>query len=623
MDKPSQTTNHETSWPYSERNSVNVEQYVQELLASPERPLDESELQYVREFSSDVYQGNTISGVECKAGRNLETLLAVSVLKDIQTFDLAYFRTPGGIHDLEALGLKSDATDEEIVQCLYNTEMVDETLGKKGRKEIATRTSDWRRDMITERLADPSENDVDYEPEKSVTVAFKPTDLLDKLQDLHAHRIYVRQILHDLKTEPQTDMRDAKITTTEVLLARVNNMAAELYPATVSLAKQLDKSPRSEASQALIEQLVDAAPFLSQAFKEDETYDSDRRSAFLDQWQNQGLRRIDFVSNGVGYTEGGSITPVDAGLIAWADNYRPGEVDPTAERVFSDEELAVMEETVWNADQTKMYGEAILSDWDLLSSYQSTWEEADERNGPAPDNKWQIVTTPHKKSLAVNGPKKVVFIPEKMQRAIVQPAEAGIISLLAHESTHVLQNEFDQILAEQVPSAAIKGRRNVTMRELGGVMEETEVQVASGKARSTNLHYLRALQTKETGGNPLQVARAFFDSLCPDPDSISEAQLIRLRKQAADRSRRFYRAGGHNTQPLDYVEQGYISQLLSRLPETERKALAVAGTSFALSDAAALHKYGLLELPKTIDRDPAETAIRIFRRDYLPQLMAA
>jgi hypothetical protein len=612
----------EVMWPYSVRNSVDVGRYVDELLAPPQRPLSESQLQDVRGFCFELCQGNTINGIACEAERDLEALLAASVLKDVQTFDLDYFRTPSGGNDLLVLGLQENSSDDELKERLYDIKAIDTILGAKGRKELATRASNWRRDMIAERLVDEPEHDAEYAPENTVTVAYKPEELLDKLGDLRAHRMYLRQIRNNLKSEGQTNTRDAKIVTTEILLARANGMTAGLYPAAVALAKQLDATVSNE-SAGLVERLCDVAPFLLRAFKDEEAFDQAHTSKFLEYWKEKGLRRIDYVSNGIGYSNEGKISPLDANLVSWAEGYDPTEAGAVMGQVFSEEELAVMDRTIWGAEQTMQFGEAIVREWDLLSTHRSTWEEVDERSGPAPDAKWQFIITPHKKTLSVNGPKKVVFVPEKMERTLTQVSEAGIVPLLAHESAHVLQNEFDSQLAEQVPAAAIKGRRNVTIRELGGVMEETEVQAAFGRLRPTTLHYLRALQAKERGDNPLQVARAFFESLCPDSGSLTESQYTKLRKQAADRSRRFYRAGGHSTQPLDYVEQGYIGQVVSSLPPVERKALAIAGGSFTLNDAAALHAFGLLELPQHIDKDPAQTAIQVFRRDFLPRLMAA
>jgi hypothetical protein len=614
---------YDSLWPYSERNSVGVERHIQSLFEPPEFPLDPSGLQEVKDFSTDILHGNSVDGIECKAGRNLELLLRVSVLKDVVSFDLDYFRTPAGNDDLARLGLGGDTSDDELKKRLYDYYAIDELLGVKGRKELATRTSNWRRDLISEKLAHTNESDTLYQPEHSITVVFNPEALLSKLQDLQAHRSYLRQVIGSLKADIKTNTRDAKIVSAEILLARTNNMAAELYPAAIALAKQLDEMESDASTQVMVDHLCNAAPFLSQVFKSEKQDDKDRISTYLEHWQSRGLRRIDYLTNGIGLNRSGEITPINHAIEVWADGYSPIEADSSAERVFSDEELTVMDQTVWGAEQTKQYGEAIIGEWNLLSAHQATWEEVDNRTGPAEDNKWQFVVTPRKKALAVNGPKKVVYVPEDLQRTLTQISEAGVIPLLGHETAHILQNEFDQTLAEQVPAAAIKGRRNITMRELGGVMEETEVQAAFGRIRPTNFHYLRALQVKEGGGNPLQVARSFYESLCPDPSEVSEAKLNDLRKQAADRSRRFYRAGGHDTQPLDYVEQGFIGQTLAAFPVTERKALAIAGGSFSLSDAALLHKYGLLELPRSIDKDPAQTAIKVFRRDFLPQLMTA
>ena len=148
-----------------------------------------------------------------------------------------------------------------------------------------------------------------------------------------------------------------------------------------------------------------------------------------------------------------------------------------------------------------------------------------------------------------------------------------------------------------------------------GIYEESRLQELLGRRRPTNTAYLRGLQTKSNGGNQVQVARTIFDSLTTG-QNLTDTELQAKRKQAADRMLRLYRNGGHDSQPLDYLEQDLLVQSMQTLPAEQVRAIASSGGSFSLVDVAALHRIGVVELPKTTVRKPAEEVLSKYLELY-------
>ncbi len=95
-----------------------------------------------------------------------------------------------------------------------------------------------------------------------------------------------------------------------------------------------------------------------------------------------------------------------------------------------------------------------------------------------------------------------------------------------------------------------------------------------------------------------------------------EAPLRDRIRNAGKNILRLSRSGGHSSQPLDYIEQELILRGLEGLPEGQVMAIAMAGGSFSLGDSAALHRVGLLDLPKSVPQRPAQDVLRIYRDQF-------
>ncbi|MGH7239632.1 MAG: hypothetical protein ACREHG_06150, partial [Candidatus Saccharimonadales bacterium] len=313
------------------------------------------------------------------------------------------------------------------------------------------------------------------------------------------------------------------------------------------------------------------------------------------------LRRLDLLRNGAARYEGQKdFSPVSYELDHLSTNQ--AEADPI-EATLPAEVIEQMDNNRWDANKFQDFLSTVLDKWGLLSEELVDWEVADSRSGPSADSQWQGVITPKITALSVDGDKKLMKVPEKFDRTI-----AKALPVAAHELTHDLQHEYSVRLAERLPIAKVKGWRYVTGFEMGGISEERRLLARLGRDRPTNFTYLRALEAKLSGANQTQAARAFAEAKADRSDetyALAGKNVLRL-----------YRYGGYDSQALDYAEQALIDQALKRLPDEQRRAVAIAGGSFGLADAAALRRVGLLDLPRELDRQPAEMVLSTYLENF-------
>jgi hypothetical protein len=602
-------------WPYSERNGATASEDMATLLASPEQVLDETERAEAARFAWALYEG-AYDDLSCESLRTLDQVRDISTDNTSEVFYCAYFQTASGQGDLCDLGLPPDATQEEISFLLYNIPRMQAIVDAKTRKEISARSTEWYRDMLAARLQAAPEHDASWPEIEPAIVTYEPDKLMDKFADLQAYRHFYRQVWRNLKDKPQTPLLRAQSALLEVYVAWVNNRVADLYPLVWELAMQLDRSQPTEHTAQWEAQLRLVAPLVMRIFSEQQEGREQATAEYFDRFAH----RLDLVRNGAARSRS-SFSPVYTELLDLADTVGGVEGIVSPENIqFTEEELAVMDKTVWAAEDLQQFNEALLEERNLLSEHKADWQTVQRRDGPAPDRKWQVVVTPKKKTLSVDGAKLVMWVPQKFKRTLTQEMPAGGLPLSAHEQSHVWQTEFDGQVAEQIPIAQLKGRRYVTSREMGGIDQERVVQAAFGRTRATNAHYLRALLVKESGGTITEVARAFYESYLAGKKLEGNAEK-EARDTAADRVLRLYRHGGHDSQPLDYLEQDLLVNTLSSLDKERRQAVIIAGGSLSWNDAAKLHRVGLFELPDRVHIDPATEVLRLFRGRYLPSLM--
>lgn len=603
-------------WPYTERNGVNAHEDVESLLRDPEVYLDDTEKEAAFAFAQGLYSGYVSDELRVQplaadeAVRDLQAIDSTSTAGSHQTFYVDYFKTAAAREDAVTLGLDV-ASDESIRDQLFKLSIDPSKTSPSARKQIAARSLSWYKGELADRLMLDKEQDAAQPDCERVNVEFNPEKFFKKFNELQAYRVFYRQAGRELRAEAEaleaaqasTALNGAKTALLHMHFARVNALVADMYPHMHSLALQISSLPPSDTLDGWRTQLIEAAPIAAAAMERDEA----ERATYV----SDHLRRLDLLRNGAdAWDESHDYLPISHEVAVLADEIAqeqrsdaevPAQLDP--------EMIEYMRNTRWNADQMKQFCEKVLHTWELLSEHQDDWETIGDRSGYADDGKWQVVISPKVSSMSVNGRKKTVTIPEDYDRTLIQISKAGALPGAAHELSHLWQHEYSFRLAEHLPLARIKGKRYVTGYEMGGIEQEREIHAMVGQVRPTNITYLRALQAKLHGANQTEAARAFAEAkggeITEDIAATAGKDVLRL-----------YRGGGHDSQALDYIEQELLLRSLSSLSPGEVRAVAIAGGSFSLRDAATLHKYGLIDLPREIHVQPAQDVIEIFLRDY-------
>lgn len=599
-------------WPYTERNGVNASDDVESLLRDPEIYLDEEEKAAVYAFADGLYKGQfshdfhvePLSAVE--PVRNLQEIDNTSTIASRQSFYTDYFKTESAKADVATLGLDLDS-EVSIRDQLYQLVLDPGSTVPKVRKEIAARSLNWYKQELASRLQQPKDNDASQPDAEVVSVDFNPDKFFKKFNELRAYRSFYRQVSRSLKDVEPSAQNDAMLTVLNIYFARVNALVADLYPRMYDLDQQVAHMPvTNEKINGWRYQLLRAVPIVADVRKQVE---ADREA------QVSGhLRRLDLLRFGAAQWEGeANYLPIshEVDQLAAELTETPQAEEFEGAAHLGDEVLEYMRDTRWGAAEMKRFCEAVLSKWEILSEHQADWNEVNERSGYAEDDKWQVVISPKVTSLSVNGKKKTVTVPEKYDRSLSQVTKAGALPGAAHELSHIWQHEYSFELAKVIPLANIKGKRYVTGFEMGGVQQEREFHTMIGQTHPTNTTYLRALQAKIAGGNQTQAARAFAEAM-------GDTLTPQIAKTAGEDSLRVSRAGGYSSQPLDYIEQELLLRSMSDFTAGQIRAVAIAGGTFSIRDAAALHRYGLIELPRTISVQPAEDVMAVFLSDFYP-----
>jgi hypothetical protein len=599
-------------WPYSERSGVSAGDLARALGEKPEIHLSKEQLADTHAFAEGLFRGE-VEGVKCESGLDLEKVNRLSPAAHSQDFYLGYFLSDAGKQDLEQMGLSPESQLSQIAAHLKDIQAITTEVDPKARKKIAANSHNWYKAELARQLEENPQMDKDFEDDEPLTVNYKPEDLLNKIEHLQAYRRFNREIKRKLKEQP-SENSEHKDMVLSLYRARVNDLMAHIYPSAVSLAEQLEKGNQQKE---LVKRLAKAMPALKATFlqeREDRIYGLDELGARF-------TRRLDFLRNGAAWNGGDHFTPVSSELAELARELAQADRPESLSVSLPQEVIEKLENSKLDAAKMKKLAGEIIQRRGLLSQQESDWTEAAERDGPAPDDQWQVIISPKISSMSVSGKKKVFWLPEDFDRTLIQESPAGVLPGMAHELTHLLQAEADYETACGIPLAKIKGRRATTMKELGAIYEESKMQRRFGRGRPVNLHYLKALEAKVGGANKLQAARAFYESYTAGRQ-ITDDEAAAARKVAADRTLRLYRYGGSDSQPLNYIEQELIGRALSaELPEEKVEAILINATSFDLPDLVRLYREGLVELADGT-RSPADEVWQIFSENYLPAITA-
>lgn len=595
--------------PYTERNGVYARTEADELLANPEIQLSEEEEKLLHSFSAELFYGKSAGGIESGSKLDLEAVNEISATEPEQTFYLEYFQTPEGLDDLATLGI-SDTSSPAIAKSLLDIGAIGAKLSSKERKKIAARSlNKFHKKRLASWLDKDASQDDEYLDDEALTVNYQPEKLIEKLGYLQAYRKFYKEIRQQIK--PDKDGNQSRLDALKSLLldkysSKVNSQIADLYPNILDLIKQLEQSEPSPENLKLKENLNGLNPTIKKAVEREQT----KQSA---EFNDRFARRLDLLKQGGGKFEQGDMIPTSDAALALADELDRDQANSESSASVPTEVIEKLKNMEWTPEQVAEFLQSLLKQWNLLSDFSNDFDEIEKREGFAPDGKLQVSIHPQETSFSFGRIKGAFWVPANYDSA-GSADDLGPLPVIAHEATHGLQKIYDLALAKQLPLAKIGGRRNGTLREAGAIHQERKVKQAFGQDRPVNSHHLRAMQAKLAGGNKAQVARAFFNAYMVGKD-LNEAQTRAAKLRAADRALRPYRAGGHDSGSLEYIEQELLWRELMNYGEGVAEVISIAGASLSLSDSAQMHKSGLLNLPSIINFHPAEDVVELFAKE--------
>lgn len=588
-------------------NVQKIEQLLTELLDAPAQPLNEAQRELAFEFAAGLFAGH-VDGVKAATGLTIGEVQGMHTLAQELTFYLEYFTdTADGRVDAAALGFAGQ-TVEQLAQTLLDIDRVQPT---DQLKQASARSLSWSRQLLVEQLAQPELPDSPFGVTR-LTVNYEPQRLLDKVAAITAYRAFFGEVLAGLATESDPLLAAAKRALVYVHAGRLNAMAAvDVYPGLLSLEEQFIRSAQTDQVAEWEAQLGRLAPALGRIHLLEGKERKASREAYA--------KHLDAIRQGA-TLELDEVDEQESGIFAQqtlAELTEATQVERAVGQSAPTNLARELEGVMWAAGRIKQLVEAVLSEWNVLSDQAVTWQEVDGREGFAPDEKFQVVITPRRKNMSVDSTRRIVNIPEDTVRPLVGLYPAGVLPLVAHELSHVLQAYADYELGQYIPLARIKGRRYRILREAGGAYQEKILcRDYFGLYREPNLHYLVAYAAKVNGANRLEVARAFYHSLIKGK-TLTDEEDMTTRELAVNRTARLYRYGGHSSQALDYVEQSIAcSVLMERLTPEQVAAFLLGSASFSLEDSALLHRYGLLALPARAAYSPAHDVMRVFEAQF-------
>lgn len=589
-------------------NVRKIEQLLTELLDAPAEPLSEAQRELACEFAEGLFAGR-IDDIMAGANLTFGEVQGMHTLAQKLTFYVEYFNdTDQGRADADALGF-GNLTTEQLAQRLLD---IAQTQPTGHLKQIAERSSNWSRQLLVDQLAQPEGNDVTFRLPARLTVNYEPERLLAKARAMVAYRQFFADAQDRLAAEPDELLTQAKRALIHVHMGRLNAMAAtDVYPGLLSLEEQLTRSRPSGQVRAWAIELARIAPALGRLH----ALEGDERKAAREAY----AKHLDAIRQGAPL-ELDEVDGQEASIFAQqalVELTEATRIERSIAELTPTDLTRELEGATWDAQQIKQLVEAVLREWGMLSGQAVTWQEVDNREGFAPDEKFQVIITPRRKNMSVDSTRRIVNIPEDTLRPLVGLYPAGVLPLVAHELSHVLQAYADYELGQQIPLARVKGRRYRILREAGGAYQEKVLRRDYfGLDREPNLHYLVAYAAKMSGANRLQVARAFYDSLV-DGKVLTSEEAQAARQLAVNRTARLYRHGGHSSQALDYVEQSVVcGVLMERLSPEQVDAFLLGSASFSLEDSALLHRFGLLTLPAAAAYSPAHDVMRVFDEQF-------
>ena len=498
-------------------------------------------------------------------------------------FGVNYFLEDTGRAALmSATGVTLEATSTE--DCLRELSNLDTSdVDSKLLNKLEADSIGYEETKLTQTFIDNGHKGKDLPSPEIISVYKNPAMIIEKARGLREFKKYINLAISDLRlslNEENLNEVNAKILIAELYRKSINKFITEAYVDAYKFLYQYRQSGSDNHSDIVSELEATLPAFYGQD-------DNSRIPNFL--------QRMDRYRYGVSVDAEDRFTwmsPEAEALTTKAAN-KP-EIDDVADRsIYSYIDPSILESTMIEGATFGEWLKEYLKGRDLLSEYDE-WDS--EREGPAPDNKWQVIVNNKFKTLAVNDRQRVVKVGDKSISILAAVEDSN------HEITHVFQNNNKRVLGNLAILQRIGFDQASEQTESGGMWQGRVAKETLTGKKDTDVAvgYFRMLEIKARGGSYGECAEAYYEYLRDsEPDKSTEQSAA----EAVNRARRIFRSGGFeyaqdltlltNTQPLSYLEQHLIYESLD---DDQRRLLFVAGIK--LTTFGQLAKYGLVNIEK-------------------------
>ncbi len=549
---------------------------IERLRSAPERDLTPEQRRDVANLSEQLLNSNFDALLPDEHHEAVMPLVDVAMI-DTNTrrpvFVPRYLMKEQGrsaAEELVGLELPQFKTEEEATIYLKHHDYT-EHPSVSGFSKLAKRSELSVRDELAGQLL---EGEVPIAPNR-VEVITDPDAYLTKASELKKYKKELRAVRQALKSSAEygDDVSDAMMLVTDIHMARVNEMLAELYPGLGTLRFQAEVGAFGDDSEAFVAAIDAISPVIP---------------------NNGGIsnsltNRLDRLRNGADTTrdEHSQISEATEQL---ANSLTPNPEQSASDKEFSDEEIEALKQEKFTEQDIAEGMRVVLKEWGLLSD-QADYDP--DRDGWAADGKWQVVISEEFDNHKVVVEKGIVAVPTGQNRTMHQMAPAGVVPLIDHELEHLLQREAarQDETGLAISKTSVRGPRASVIYEAGGKAREDASQAdLFGQSQNPKPHYMRALQALLENGTEGDAMVAYFQSaLEQNPNGDPK----KLAMTATNTTMRLTRFGGINSQPLAYIESASVVAEMQDMSPADRRRTMISFGSYSLPDLVRLHEFGL------------------------------
>ena len=467
-----------------QRPGENIAPYLEILSRPPEFELTPEQKRSVLDYEKNLTQGRNLTNEEDseKQEDGIEHIWRKKV--NTSSFFLEYFLTEQGRTELgERLGVRIDPeqikTVEDVKRVLYSFDYTQADIEEV--KKLSGSSQDYMEETIGHQFEQAGfEVTESVEDPHQILVVRNPGIVLEKMKGYRSLKEFYKEEINALESQlsyfeeagdtTNFQITKAKLSVLRIHKRKINTLMADLYPTAFALYKQR------------LAQGIEENSDLEELFKGVKLANNPDNDMKMQLRLQQMLSLVDRFVHG----SGGNSQPISKLAEQEADKVVSGNKTVSAEDNVKNVKV--------NAETWKQWVQIVLAEYGLLSDYK---DYNPDRETPAEDGKWQVVIRPEAKSLSVNSRQRVVKVPSNFNRKIDSVNPTGAIPVLDHEvGGHLVQYENKRRIGLAI-FEEVGGDRSSINAEAGAIALETQTQAEMfGQDRSTNPHYLRAIQAK-------------------------------------------------------------------------------------------------------------------------------